>query len=85
MADAYARNSAHVEAALDRLRELPPPGWNRLEDAHTRAKTIDAAQEALAGVLASERLYRPINWRPASAACGTQCRRGCATWPMRRR
>jgi len=56
MPDTYGRNSAQVEELLARLRELPPAGWKRLETAHVRATTIDAAQEALAGVLADEGL-----------------------------
>ena len=56
MADAYGRNSAQVMAVLERLRELPPREWKALEDAHAKSKSVDAAQEALAGVLAAEGL-----------------------------
>ena len=56
MGEAYGRNSAQVVAVLERLRDLSPEGWKALEDAHRRSKTVDAAQEALAGVLAADGL-----------------------------
>lgn len=78
MGEAYGRNSAQVEAALGRLRELPPAGWKRLEAAHGRTNTIDAAQEALAGVLAAEGL-RPA-WFSLRALVKTMADKAAADY-----
>ena len=56
VAGPYGRNSAQVDKLLSRLAELPPAGWKQLQDAHAASSTTDAAEEALAKVLASEGL-----------------------------
>ena len=78
MGEAYGRNSAQVEAVLGRLRDLPPKGWKALETAHARSRTIDAAQEALAGVLAAEGL-RP-GWFELRALVKTLAEKAAASY-----
>jgi hypothetical protein len=56
MDDAFGRNTAQVEWVLARLRTLPPAEWKSLQDAHAGSPTKDAAEEALAGMLAAEGL-----------------------------
>jgi hypothetical protein len=76
--DAYGRNSAQVELVLGRLRELPPRGWKSLEVAHARAKTIDAAQDALATVLTTAGL-RP-SWFELRATVKTIAEKAAADY-----
>lgn len=78
MADSYGRNSAQVMAVLERLRDLPPKGWKSLEDAHAKSRTIDAAQDALAGVLVAEGL-RPA-WFELRALVKTLAEKAAADY-----
>ena len=56
MSGDYGRNTEQVESVMDELRSLPGSGWAVLQDAHAGSPTLDAAEEALAGVLAENGL-----------------------------
>lgn len=56
MAGKYGKNTSQVESLLERLRGLPVEDWKLLQDAHAGATTLDAAEDALAAVLAKQGL-----------------------------